>query len=300
MDWLGECILKLIQWKYGNVIPIQDLQNLEYDPGGTLCKCFRSLTTYSNTVILLAFSFAVVTASGQYVNNGVIHPYASNSSSPPLHPHPGTSLFIDESFALALDPSSSSSGQTPLIHSFSLYRSSDDNDDNGSSSLSSSNTFSNFNDSSKSSHISDVYHSISNSSSSKDHLNGTDTEFSSDVYAFSSTVAAIIVSMNDTSQIPRYSNRTPHIIETEPDVSSYFGVLSVILGLMILLTIVGKFSAIFFFPNINRFVSASAYSSRFIRGMYKMETCTETSLKHVLNAEFSYYKRHFVVLPTLN
>lgn len=219
-SWLGECLVKLIQWKYGHAIHIQDLQNLEYDPGGSLCKCFRSLTTYSNTVVLIAFSFAVVTASGQYVHNGVA-PYPSNSTK--LQPTLGTSVFVDENFALdavQIKHNIMSVSPIPLkVPNHSIFG-------GFSSQLS---TF-NFN---QEKHISNdtvdenLVTSLRNSSQVRDE------------FEFASTVSAIILSTND-SQIPRYSNRTPHTNETDTEATKYFTVLSFILGIMILITVVGK------------------------------------------------------------
>lgn len=228
-SWLGACLVKLIKWKYGNAVQIQDLQNLEYDPGGSLCKCFRSLTTYSNTVILIAFSFAVVTASGQYVNNGISSPYSNNSSK--LQPSLGTSVFVDKNYALDVSTIQIShlavSPPIPLkVSTGSAF--------SGFSKISTINFNQNKN------HISNGSVVDDNSLLVSDSLNSTDV-VAEDEFEFGSTVSAIILSMND-SQIPRYSNRTPHYIENDAEETEYFGVLSVILGLMILLTIVGEYS----------------------------------------------------------
>lgn len=254
-SWLVECLVKLIQWKYGNAVQIQHLQNLEYDPGGSLCKCFRSLTTYSNTVVLIAFSFAVVTASGQYVNNGV-SPYSSNSTK--LQPSLGTSVFVDENLALdaiAVQIQRASVSPVPSkVPSYSVF--------SGFSSF-------NFN---HEKHISNDTVEENLVSSSRN-----SSELVPDEFEFSSTVSAIILSMND-SQIPRYSNRTPHIIETDTEETSYFGVLSVILGLMILLTIVGKYTLNYSFDSIFMYLFAYIYYVR-----------RSAVLVHLLTANFLTY-----------
>lgn len=207
VSWLAECIFKLIQWKYGTVVQLQDLQNLEYDPGGSFCKCCRILTTYSNTAVLLALSLAVVTASGQYVNHGV-NSYTANSSE--LYPTLGTSVFADRD--LPLDVSLERVSVLPIaakIAAFSMY---------GGFAAKATEPV----------HIPESDNASASASSTN--ANATDE----------TTIVDVLFITND-SLVPRYGNRTPHVIETESDVSGYFGVLSVVLGLMILLTIVGEY-----------------------------------------------------------
>lgn len=219
VSWLGECVIKLIQWKYGDIIQLQDLQNLEYDPGGSFCRYCRVLNTYSNTIILLALSFAVVAASGQYVNSGV-NPYTTNSSD--LEPLLGTSIFADHE--LVLDTSLESISLMPMsakIDDSSLYIG---------ASLK-------INDRTKQNEQLQELNVSENSTSPLSKSRST-TNMSVE-FEIGSTIVAIIVSMND-SQVPKFSNRTPHLTETESEKTGYFGVLSVVLGLMILLTIVGK------------------------------------------------------------
>lgn len=177
----------------------------------------------------------MVTASGQYVTNGV-NPYSSNSTK--LQPSLGTSVFVRENFAImdatiasTVDIQHTSATPIPLkVRSDSTF-----------SGFSSQISSFNFNPQHK--HISndsvDDNFLVSKNLSSNSNANSSDL-VADDFYEFSSTVTAIILSMND-SQIPRYSNRTPHSIEGDGDETTYFGALSVILGLMILLTIVGKF-----------------------------------------------------------
>lgn len=214
VSWLAECVIKLIQWKYGTAVQLQDLQNLEYDPGGSFCKCCRVLTTYSNMVVILALSFAVVTASGQYVNNRV-NPYTANSSD--LYPTLGTSVFVDRDFPI--DVSSERVFVLPIttkLSAFSMHGS--------------------FSKATEHAHI-----SKSDNESASVSVNVTDMK-----YGVDSTIATYLLSSND-SQVPRFSNRTPHIIENDVDGTGYFGVLSIVLGLMILLTIVGERILFYYF-----------------------------------------------------
>lgn len=220
VSWLGECVVKLIQWKYGNVIQLQDLQNLEYDPGGSFCRCCRALTTYSNTVVLLALSFAVVAASGQYVNNGV-NSYTANSSE--LQPVLGTSVFGDREFSL------DASLERVSLMSMSMSAKMDDASMYVGGGLQIV----------ERTKQNEEVRELSASRNATAGLNASSAANASVEFAVESTIVAIIVSMND-SQVPRFSNRTPHVIETQSEETGYFGVLSVVLGLMILLTIVGK------------------------------------------------------------
>ncbi len=211
VSWLAECVVKLIQWKYGTVVHLQDLQNLEYDPGGTLCKCCRVLTAYSNTVVLIAMSFAVVTASGQYVHNGVSSYAAGNGSE--LYASVGTSVLPDGELALeaslehvAVLPISTKVNVLSLFGDFST--------------------------------VADrvVHISVSDNESA---------DASVSLFNSSSSNATEVFQVVNDTQVPRFSNRTPHLIERDGEDSGYFGVLSVVLGLMILLTVVGKFCHLF-------------------------------------------------------
>ncbi|KAK7602149.1 hypothetical protein V9T40_009590 [Parthenolecanium corni] len=250
-SWPAECVIKLIQWKYGSLIPLQELQRIqriEYDPGGSLGRFCRTLTRYSNAVVFFALSFAIVNASGHYVNHGVIPSTTTNNGSD-LYSPLGTSsdastvAALTDQDLMTLDLTLQRVSVLPLTSKVSVLSMYGDLVTSSSTttfvSTPSSTTISSISTTSASSdhHISGNFNESASVAS-----NDSSADFGIDVIA--STITSIFLSIND-SQVPRFSNRTPHLNVTETEGVGYFGVLSVVLGLMILLTIVGKLFAFF-------------------------------------------------------
>lgn len=239
-SWPAECVIKLIQWKYGSLIPLQELQRIqriEYDPGGSLGRFCRTLTRYSNAVVFFALSFAIVNASGHYVNQGVIPSTLTKNGSdlyPPLGTSSDTSTAALTDQDLTLDLTLRHVSVLPVTSKVSVLSVYGDLVTSSTSTFlpPSSTTLSSISTSSSDHHISRNF-----SESASVATNDSSADFGIDSIA--STITSIFLSIND-SQVPRFSNRTPHLNVTETEGVGYFGVLSVVLGLMILLTIVGK------------------------------------------------------------
>lgn len=245
-SWPAECVIKLIQWKYGSLIPLQELQRIqriEYDPGGSLGRFCRALSQYSNAVVFFALSFAMVNASGHYVNQGVMAAAAAatiNGSDlyPPLAAGKTATTSTLADLSLDLPLRRVLPAVTPRGSVLSLY---DELVTAASSVGPSSTAFAPtsgaadaFGTDAPDAHISGG--PLTNDSVASTNDSGG-AEFGVDSIA--STVAGVFLSIND-SQVPRFGNRTPHSNATEIEGVGYFGILSVVLGLMILLTIVGK------------------------------------------------------------
>lgn len=243
-SWPAECVIKLIQWKYGSLIPLQELQRIqriEYDPGGSLGRFCRTLTRYSNAVVFFALSFAIVNASGHYVNQGVIPSTTANNGSE-LYPLLGTNNDASTAAALTdqdltLDLTLQRVSVLPVtskVSVLSVYGDLVTSSTTTFISTPSSTTISSISTTSTGSHL-HISRNFNESASVA--TNDSSADFGIDSIA--STITSIFLSIND-SQVPRFSNRTPHLNVTETEGVGYFGVLSVVLGLMILLTIVGK------------------------------------------------------------